>query len=273
MCAYTTYTQFPAHTYMYTITAHLHHGHIYMLCHAGYHGRFAASPPLTGRHRIPATGTTVTVISRHRRRHRRLHRCRRSCRRRSCRRRCRSQLRFDPQQKLSSLASCVEHLFRFALLLLHSLLFVVAMASASRTAYPSVYDDADFKQERAAVAARSGASTNLCIVSPDNCDLLDGVQTLVDELWRTHGEAIAGEKGYKAVRLQAVRDSHPEFPIFASILGSMPSLGNGHIPPCYVHRAATRVSHMCMACCVGMIATLRRDCTCLYWRGCMHGFI
>ena len=107
VCAYTTYTQFPAHTYMYTITAHLHHGHIYMLCHAGYHGRFAASPPITGLHRIPATGTAVTVISRHRRRHRRLHRCRRSCRRRSCRRRCRSQLRFDPQQELPKLSFAV----------------------------------------------------------------------------------------------------------------------------------------------------------------------
>ena len=70
----------------------------------------------------------------------------------------------------------------------------------------------------------------LGIVSPENCDLLDGVQRIVDEAWRTHGADIAGVRGYKAVRLQAARDSHPEFPIFASCLASMGSLGNGPIP-------------------------------------------
>ena len=96
----------------------------------------------------------------------------------------------------------------------------------------------------------SAAAINLGIVSPENCDLLGGVQRMVDDLWAKHGQEIAGEKGYKAIRLQGVKYSHPEFPIVASILGSMPSLGNGHTPPCDVHRVATRVSHMCMACCV-----------------------
>ena len=60
--------------------------------------------------------------------------------------------------------------------------------------------------------------------------LLDIVQRIITEAWRKHGETIAGETGYKAVRLQAARDSHPEFPIFASCLASMGSLGNGHTP-------------------------------------------
>ena len=118
--------------------------------------------------------------------------------------------------------------------------------------YPSVYDDPEFRQEQAADRARAAAAksaakpvaegpVNLGIVSPDNCDLLDGVQKLVDELWRKHGPAIAGEAGYKAIRLQAIKDSHPEFPIFATVLGSMPSLANGTIPPCAVHRSATRM--------------------------------
>ena len=132
---------------------------------------------------------------------------------------------------------------------------VASIFSSATGLYPSVYEDPEFQQEQAraaaaqppqppasAAAAASAARpiaegpVNLGIVSPENCDLLDGVQKLVDELWRQHGQYIAGEAGYKAIRLQAVRDSHPEFPIFASVLGSMPSLGNGRIPPCYVHR-------------------------------------
>ena len=122
---------------------------------------------------------------------------------------------------------------------------------ASRTGeYPSVYEDPEFQQEQRAAALASAARpvadgpVNLSIVSPENCDLLDGVQKLVDDLWRKHGMAIAGEHGYKAIRLQAVRDSHPEFPIFASVLGSMPSLANGRIPPCAVHRSATHILHI-----------------------------
>ena len=65
------------------------------------------------------------------------------------------------------------------------------------------------------------------IVSPANCDLLDGVQRIVDDLWAEFGEEIAGKRGKRACQIQAARDSHPEFPIFSAILSSMPSLGNG----------------------------------------------
>ena len=129
--------------------------------------------------------------------------------------------------------------------------------------YPSVYEDTEYKQEQARATTKQAAE-NLGIVSPENCDLRDGVQKMVDELWREHGEAIAGPIGYKAIRLQGVRDSHPEFPIFASVLGSMPSLANGHTPPCVVHRIATCISHMCMARRVDMLATVTLECTCLY---------
>ena len=139
---------------------------------------------------------------------------------------------------------------------------VVTMAAASTadrtplfatrpgSPYPSVYEDPEFQQEQRAAALASAARpvadgpVNLSIVSPENCDLLDGVQKLVDELWRKHGPVIAGEQGYKAIRLQAVRDSHPEFPVFASVLGSMPSLANGRIPPCAAHCIATHMSHI-----------------------------
>ena len=107
----------------------------------------------------------------------------------------------------------MELRFHFALLPLHSLLFVVAMAAAASASaaasaaapsvfssntglYPSVYDDPEFQREQAAsaidrTAAAAAASAakpiaegpvNLSIVSPENCDLLDGVQKMVDEL-------------------------------------------------------------------------------------------
>ena len=57
------------------------------------------------------------------------------------------------------------------------------------------------------------------------------------EAWRKYGADIAGPDGYMAIRLQAARDSHPEFPIFASCLASMGSLGNGHPP---THASASR---------------------------------
>ena len=60
--------------------------------------------------------------------------------------------------------------------------------------------------------------------------VVDIVQRVMCEAWRKHGADIAGADGYHAVRLQAARDSHPEFPIFASCLASMASLGNGHPP-------------------------------------------
>ena len=78
--------------------------------------------------------------------------------------------------------------------------------------------------------AAASAPVDLAIVSPENCELLDGVQRIVDEQWAKHGEAIAGKVGAKAVKLQSARSSHPAFPIFASVLGATPSLANGRIP-------------------------------------------
>ena len=78
--------------------------------------------------------------------------------------------------------------------------------------------------------AAASAPVDLAIVSPENCELLDGVQRIVDEQWAKHGETIAGKVGVKAVKLQSARSSHPAFPIFASILGATPSLANGRIP-------------------------------------------
>ena len=93
------------------------------------------------------------------------------------------------------------------------------------------------------MASNSNASNgNAPIVSTENCNLLDNVQDIVDQLWRECGAEIAGEKGYRACRLLSATDSHPEFPIFATAIGSLPSLANGH-------------SHMrvCTAC-VGCLA-------------------
>ena len=74
------------------------------------------------------------------------------------------------------------------------------------------------------------ASGNAAIVSPEHCELLDGVQRLVDDAWAQHGPEIAGQDGFDAIRIQAARDSHPQFPIFAAALGATPSLGNGRTP-------------------------------------------
>ena len=74
------------------------------------------------------------------------------------------------------------------------------------------------------------ASGNAAIVSPEHCELLDGVQRLVDDAWAQHGPEIAGQDGFDAIRIQAARDSHPLLPFFAAALGSTPSLGNGRTP-------------------------------------------
>ena len=113
-------------------------------------------------------------------------------------------------------------------------------AAASVSIFGNTYSDtpatvaADAPTGAAAAIATgtpptSGAPTG--IVSPAHCELLDGVQRIVDEAWQEHGPTIAGSVGYKAVRMQSARDSHPPFPIFASMLGAIPSLANGHIPP------------------------------------------
>ena len=69
----------------------------------------------------------------------------------------------------------------------------------------------------------------LGIVSPQNMALLDSVQRVVDAKWNEIGEHVAGKKGRMACRLESAKASHPEFPLFASMLASMPSLSNG--PP------------------------------------------
>ena len=69
----------------------------------------------------------------------------------------------------------------------------------------------------------------LGIVSPANMALLDGVQRVVDKKWGEIGERVAGKTGRMACRLESAKASHPEFPLFASMLASMPSLSNG--PP------------------------------------------
>ena len=97
------------------------------------------------------------------------------------------------------------------------------------------------------MAATAAATGNAPIVSTENCSLLDNVQRITDELWAESGAEIAGPRGYKTCRLLSATNSHPQFPIFATALGSLPSLGNGH-------------SHMCVC-----IACFRmcRCCNCV----------
>ena len=65
------------------------------------------------------------------------------------------------------------------------------------------------------------------IVSEENCQLLDRVQSTADNMWRDHRNKIAGAKGTSACRHLSALNSHPEFPIFATALATMPALGNG----------------------------------------------
>ena len=67
----------------------------------------------------------------------------------------------------------------------------------------------------------------LGIVSPANMALLDGVQRVVDQKWNEIGDKVAGKTGRMACRIESAKASHPEFPLFASMLASMPSLSNG----------------------------------------------
>ena len=89
------------------------------------------------------------------------------------------------------------------------------------------------------------ATGNAPIVSTENCNLLDNVQRLVDQLWSECGVEIAGPKGHRACQLLSATNSHPEFPIFATALGCLPSLANGH-------------SHMCICiacvCCLACVS-------------------
>ena len=110
------------------------------------------------------------------------------------------------------------------------------------------------------------------IVSPANCDLLDGVQRITDEAWSLLGKEIAGPRGKVACQIQAARDSHPEFPIFAAMLGSMPSLGNGNTQPLDVYIVAVRAvrpySHSIGIVCIYRIHALVAVCSSPYLRMC-----
>ena len=80
-------------------------------------------------------------------------------------------------------------------------------------------------------ASGDAALAPLGIVPPKNMELLDAVQRVVDETWNEIGDEVAGPTGRKACRMESARSSHPEFPLFASMLASMPSLSNGQPPP------------------------------------------
>ena len=80
-------------------------------------------------------------------------------------------------------------------------------------------------------ASGDAATAPLGIVSPKNMELLDAVQRVVDNTWNEIGDEIAGPTGRKACRMESAKSSHPEFPLFASMLASMPSLSNGQPPP------------------------------------------
>ena len=65
------------------------------------------------------------------------------------------------------------------------------------------------------------------IVSEENCQLLDKVQSTADNMWKENRNRIAGVKGAKSIRHLSALNSHPEFPIFAVALATMPAMGNG----------------------------------------------
>ena len=71
----------------------------------------------------------------------------------------------------------------------------------------------------------AAAAGNAPIVSTENCSLLDNVQRIADELWAESGAEIVGAKGYKACRLLSATNAHPQFPIFATALGTSHRLG------------------------------------------------
>ena len=50
-----------------------------------------------------------------------------------------------------------------------------------------------------------------------------------DSAWKEHGQFIAGLKGYQATHLQAVRFSHPPFPVFSYLLASCIPLSHGSL--------------------------------------------
>ena len=77
----------------------------------------------------------------------------------------------------------------------------------------------------------ASATAPLGIVSPQNMELLDAVQRVVDDVWNEIGDEVAGPNGREACRIESAKASHPEFPLFSTMLASMPSLSNGQPPP------------------------------------------
>ena len=94
--------------------------------------------------------------------------------------------------------------------------------------------------------AAQSAPLNMAIVSPEYCNLLDNAQAVIDKLCEEQCVYTAGEPGYHAIRLQSATKSHPQFPIFGTALGCLPSPGNGHIPPLHVY-VSTCTTHTCIS--------------------------
>ena len=93
------------------------------------------------------------------------------------------------------------------------------------------------------VRTEAAASAPLGIVSPQNMDLLDAVQRVVDATWNEIGDEVAGPNGRAACRMESAKASHPEFPLFSTMLASMPSLSNGQPPPMCMCMAAVCPVH------------------------------
>ena len=72
-----------------------------------------------------------------------------------------------------------------------------------------------------------GMQSSDAIVSKENCDLMHSVQGKADREWATHSGEIAGVDGAKAVQLLAAQMSVPPFPLFSTMLSTIPSLANG----------------------------------------------
>ena len=64
-------------------------------------------------------------------------------------------------------------------------------------------------------------------VSREICTVMEEVGDAVGEAWEKHGRFVAGDQGFEAARLLALQSSHPEFPIFAYLLGVIPMASSG----------------------------------------------
>jgi len=66
-------------------------------------------------------------------------------------------------------------------------------------------------------------------LQPQYQDVMERCGKYADSAWKEHGQFIAGLKGYQATHLQAVRFSHPPFPVFSYLLASCIPLSNGSL--------------------------------------------